>query len=133
MRSKKPLQRAILLPRGLPRRRITQSAPGQIALLHAIAHIELNAVDLTLDIASRTTQTQPPVHFYHDWLDGADDEAQHFLMLSDRFADLGAAYGDLKPPFNITAHNAARFSAAFYGPLVTRDDLVASPEKRPGA
>ena len=117
----------------MPRRRITPSAPGQIALLHAIVYIELNAVDLKLDIAGRFTKTQLPVDFYHDWLDGADDEAQHFLMLSDRFADLGAAYGDLKPPFNITAHNAARFSAAFYGPLATRDDLVASPETRPGA
>ena len=42
-------------------------------------------------------------------------------------------HGNLKPPFNIASRNAARFSAAFYGPLVTRDDLVASPEKRPGA
>ena len=42
-------------------------------------------------------------------------------------------HGDLKPPFNIVARNAARFSAAFYGPLATRDDLVASPEKRPDA
>ena len=42
-------------------------------------------------------------------------------------------HGDLKPPFNIAAHNAAHFSAAFYGPLATRDDLVASPEKRPYA
>ena len=113
-------------PRGAPLRRIPQSAPGQIALLHAIAHIELNAVDLTLDIASRTTQTQPPVHFYHDWPGGADDETRHFLMLSDRLAVLGAAYGDLKPLFNI----AARFSAAFYGPLAIRDDLGASRETR---
>ena len=167
--------------------------------------------------------------FYHDWPSGADDEARHFLMVSDRLADLGAAYGDLpahdglwhaadatkhdllarlaiaplvleargldvtptminrlksvgdeetanalgiimtdeithvsvgkrwfdymcgmdrldpvstwhslvkryfhgdlKPPFNIAARNAARFSAAFYGPLAIRDDLVASPEK----
>ena len=41
--------------------------------------------------------------------------------------------GDLKPPFNIAARNAAHFSAAFYGPLAARDDLVASPEKRPDA
>ena len=126
--------RPLLRPtRGVPRRRISQSAPGQIALLHAIAHIELNAVDLELDIASRFTKTQLAVNFYHDWPGGADDEAQHFLMLSDRLADLGAAYGDLKPPFNIAARNAARFSAAFYGPLATRDDLVASPGKRPNA
>ena len=42
-------------------------------------------------------------------------------------------HGDLKPPFNIAARNAAHFSAAFYGPLATRDDLVASPKKRPDA
>ena len=39
-------------------------------------------------------------------------------------------HGDLKPPFNIVARNAAHFSAAFYGPLATRDVSVASPEKR---
>ena len=42
-------------------------------------------------------------------------------------------HGDLKPPFNIAARNTARFSAAFYGPLATREDLVASPKKRPNA
>ena len=40
---------------------------------------------------------------------------------------------DFKPPFNIAARNATHFSAAFYGPLATRDDLVASPEKKPYA
>ena len=84
-------------------------------------------------MAIRFTKTQLPVDFYHDWLGVADDEARHFLMLSDRLADLGAACGDLKPPFNIAARNAARFSAAFYGPLATRDALVASHETRPGA
>ena len=43
----------------------------------------------------------------------------------------GYFHGDLKPPFNFAARNAARFSAAFYGSLATRDELVASPEKRP--
>ena len=84
-----------MLPREVSRRRITQSAPGRIALLHAIAHIKLNAVDPALDMASRLTKTQLPVAFYHDWLGVADDVARHFLMLSDRLADLNAAYGDL--------------------------------------
>ena len=79
----------------MPRRWVTQSAPGRITLLHAIAHIGLNAVDLALDMASRVIKTQIPVDFYHDWLGVTNDEAQHFLMLSDRLADLGAAYGDL--------------------------------------
>ena len=64
-------------------------------LFHAFAHIELNAVDLALDMASRFTKTQLAVDFCHDWLGMADDEARHFLMLSDRLADFGAAYGDL--------------------------------------
>ena len=91
-RPERPLLRP---PREVPRRRITQSAPGRIALLHAIAHIELNAVDLALDMACRFTKTHLPVDFYHDWLGVADDEARHFLMLSDRLTDLDAAYGDL--------------------------------------
>ena len=78
----------------MPRRRITQFAPGQIALLHAIAHIELNGVDLALDMISGFTKTQLPVDLYHDWLGVADDEARRFLMLSDRISDLDAAYGN---------------------------------------
>ena len=64
-------------PREVPRQRITQSAPGRIALLHAIAHIELNAVDLALHMARRFTKTQIPVDFYHHWLGVANDEARH--------------------------------------------------------
>ena len=124
MDTKKPLQSAISLPRGkdttltignqpppgrlgradrsllrppreVPRRWSTQSAPGRIVLRHAIANIELNAVDLALDMASRFTKTQLPVNFYHDWLGVDDYEARHFLMLRNQPADLGAAYGDL--------------------------------------
>ena len=61
-------------PCEVPRRQITRSAPGRIALLHTIAHIELNAVDLALYMAKRFTKTQLPVDFYHDWLGVADDE-----------------------------------------------------------
>ena len=64
-------------------------------LRHAIANIELNAVDLALDMASRFTKTQLPVNFYHDWLGVDDYEARHFLMLRNQPAGLGAAYGDL--------------------------------------
>ena len=65
-------------PRGVPQRWITQSAPPRIALLNAIAHIELNAVDLTLNMTSRFTKTQLPVNFNHHWLSFADDKARHF-------------------------------------------------------
>ena len=82
-------------PRDVPRRRITQSAPGRIALIHAIAHIELNAIDLALDMASRFVTHRLPRDFYVDWLSVADDESRHFLMLADRLAELGGDYGDL--------------------------------------
>ena len=55
------------------RRRITQSAPGRIARLHAIAHIDLNVVDLALHMARRFTKTQIPADFYQDWLGVTDD------------------------------------------------------------
>jgi uncharacterized ferritin-like protein (DUF455 family) len=214
-------------PRDVPKRRITGGVAGRVALLHAIAHIELNAIDLALDIACRYTDQSLPRDIYHDWLSVADDEARHFMMLNDRLALLDAQYGDLpahdglwqaaqetahdllgrlaiaplvleargldvtptminklndigdhesatalgiimhdevghvligkrwfdyvcgmhrrdpvsswhmlvkryfkgplKPPFNIEAREAAHFSAAFYGPLSYRDDLVSTP------
>ena len=214
-------------PRDVPKRRITGGIAGRVALIHAIAHIELNAIDLALDMACRFTDQHLPRDFYNDWLSVADDEARHFLMLNDRLALLDTHYGDLpahdglwqaaqetahdllgrlaiaplvleargldvtptmidklktvddhesanalsiimhdevghvligkrwfdyvcgmhrrdpvsswhmlvkryfkgplKPPFNIEARTAAHFSAAFYGPLSYRDDLVSPP------
>ena len=224
-RPARPVKPSLLPPRGVPRRRITAGNAGRVALLHAIAHIELNAIDLALDMACRFVEQSLPKDFYSDWLGVADDESRHFLMLSDRLAQMGAAYGDLpahdglwqaadatkddllarlaiaplvleargldvtpamiekltnvgdpdsaaalgiimtdevghvavgkrwfdyvcglgrldpvsswhrlvttyfhgdlKPPFNVAARRAAKFSAAFYGPLAERNDLVA--------
>ena len=224
-RPARPVKPALLPPRSVPRRRITAGTDGRVALLHAIIHIELNAIDLALDMACRFVEQNLPKDFYSDWLGVADDESRHFLMLSDRLAQMGAAYGDLpahdglwqaadatkddllarlaiaplvleargldvtpamiekltnvgdpdsaaalgiimtdevghvavgkrwfdyvcglgrldpvsswhrlvttyfhgdlKPPFNIAARRAAKFSAAFYGPLAERNDLVA--------
>ena len=94
-RPARPAKPTLLPPRGVPRRRITAGSAGRIALLHAIAHIEMNAIDLALDMASRFVDQNLPKDFYNDWLGVADDESRHFLMLSDRLAELGAAYGDL--------------------------------------
>jgi len=82
-------------PREVPRRRIGRAPGGRIALVHAIAHIELNAIDLALDMACRYSSHGLPRDFYTDWLSVADDEARHFLMLADRLATMGASYGDL--------------------------------------
>ena len=52
-RPARPAKPTLLPPREVPRRRITAGSAGRIALLHAIAHIELNAIDLALDMARR--------------------------------------------------------------------------------
>lgn len=88
----------------MPRRRKAGSDKSKVALLHAIAHIELNAIDLAWDILVRFSSYssentddgfQLPRQFYHDWVKVADDEAKHFMMLCDRMADFDATYGDL--------------------------------------
>ncbi len=81
-------------PREVPRRRIGPGTRGRIALLHALAHIELNAIDLAWDILARFSSLPLPHAFRGDWVRVAAEEAQHFLLLSERLTTLGAAYGD---------------------------------------
>ncbi|KAA9133310.1 ferritin-like domain-containing protein [Marinihelvus fidelis] len=78
-------------PRKVPRRRLGSDA-GRAALVHAIAHIEFNAINLALDAAWRFRDM--PDGFVIDWLSVAWDEARHFTMLAERLAQLGHAYGD---------------------------------------
>ena len=103
-------------PRDVPRRRITASPAGRIALVHAIAHIELNAIDLALDMVCRYTAHGLPADFYTDWLSVADDEARHFLMLDDRLGGLDASYGDL-PAHDGLWQAAEETAADFLGRL----------------
>ena len=81
-------------PRDVPRRR-PGTPQGRIAILHAIAHIELNAVDLHWDIVARFTGTPLPRGFYDDWVQAADDESKHFNLLADRLEAMGSHYGAL--------------------------------------
>jgi len=101
-------------PREVPRRRIGAAAQGRIALLHALAHIELNAIDLAFDIVARFVREAMPRQFYDDWVAVGDDEARHYLMLADRLAELGASYGDF------VAHDGLWQAAE-----KTADDLLA--------
>ena len=80
-------------PRDMPKRNPRGQA-GRIAFLHAIAHIELNAIDLAWDIVGRFTGEDLPRAFYDDWVGVAKDEADHFDLLSRRLEELGSAYGD---------------------------------------
>lgn len=94
-RPARPERPQLLLPRDMPKRRAGGTLANRIALLHAVAHIELNAIDLAWDIVARFSHEDPPRALFDDWVRVGDDEARHFLMLSDRLAALGAAYGDL--------------------------------------
>jgi uncharacterized ferritin-like protein (DUF455 family) len=79
----------------MPRRRAAGAAATRIALLHALAHIELNAVDLAWDLIARFVSPALPRAFYDDWTRVAGEEGLHFLLLADRLAALSSAYGDL--------------------------------------
>ncbi len=84
----------VLVPPGRVPRRSLHTQPGRIALMHALAHIELNAVDLALDICARFAGEDMPRSFFDGWIGVADDEARHFSLLRQRLNDLGADYGD---------------------------------------
>ncbi len=81
----------LVAPRDLPRRRLG-SSEGQAAMLHAIAHIEFNAINLALDAACRFADL--PRAFYADWLNVAKEEVFHFGLVRQRLRDLGYEYGD---------------------------------------
>jgi uncharacterized ferritin-like protein (DUF455 family) len=78
----------------MPRRR-PGTPGGRVALLHALAHIELNAVDLHWDIVARFAGVSMPPGFYDDWVKAADDEAKHFNLLCDCLEGMGSHYGAL--------------------------------------
>jgi uncharacterized ferritin-like protein (DUF455 family) len=90
----RPDRPELLSPRDVPRRRVT-SPTGRLALLHAVAHIELNAVDLHWDIIARFAHQPMPLGFYDDWVKAADEEAKHFNLISDCLEALGSHYGAL--------------------------------------
>jgi uncharacterized ferritin-like protein (DUF455 family) len=85
-------ERPALVPHTQLKPRSAQSREGRAALLHALAHIELNAIDLALDICWRFAGL--PDAFYRQWLGVAREEALHFELLRDHLATLGFAYGD---------------------------------------
>jgi len=65
---------------------------GRAMLVHSIAHIELNAIDLALDVVWRFAGM--PEAFYTDWVRIAQEEAKHFSLLRQHLLDMGFDYGD---------------------------------------
>ncbi len=90
----RPEKPDLIPPRQVPKRALT-TEKGRIALLHAIAHIELNAVDLALDIVARFASEPVPNSFFDGWMRVAFEEAKHFRLVRDRLRQFGADYGDL--------------------------------------
>jgi uncharacterized ferritin-like protein (DUF455 family) len=87
----RPERPRLVHPARVPRRS-PATAAGLAALLHAIAHIEFNAINLALDAAWRFEGM--PDAFHHDWLRVAAEEAYHFTLLADHLESLGHCYGD---------------------------------------
>jgi uncharacterized ferritin-like protein (DUF455 family) len=113
-RPARPDRPLLLAPKEMPKRKAGGSAAKRIALLHALAHIELNAIDLAWDLIARFGNDEMPRAFFDDWVKVADEEALHFELLSARLQELGAAYGDLP------AHDGLWEAAT-----VTAQDLLA--------
>ena len=109
----RPVRPELRPPRMMPKRRNFGSRASRTALLHALAHIELNAIDLAWDMVARFG-CGLPLAFFNDWIGVGEEEARHFQMLSARLADLGTHYGDLP------AHNGLWEAAA-----ATSSDLLA--------
>ena len=87
----RPAQLVLVHPRDLPRRGLG-NPEGRAAFIHAIAHIELNAIDLGWDAVYRFRGL--PQAFYADWVSVANDESRHFMLLRTRLRELGHDYGD---------------------------------------
>jgi uncharacterized ferritin-like protein (DUF455 family) len=93
-RPARPDEPVLLSPRDVPRRR-PGTVEGRTALLHAVAHIELNAVDLHWDIIARFAHVPMPIGFCDDWVKAADEESKHFNLVCDCLESMGSHYGAL--------------------------------------
>jgi uncharacterized ferritin-like protein (DUF455 family) len=91
LRPGRPALPRLVHPRDVPHRGAGTPA-GRVALLHAIAHIEFNAIDLALDAVWRFAGM--PSDWYLDWASVASEEARHFTLLADELGRRGHCYGD---------------------------------------
>ncbi len=87
----RPARPSLVLPSAVPKRDVG-TLEGRAALLHAVAHIEFNAIGLALDAVWRFAQM--PEAYYRDWMRVAVEESQHFCLLRERLRSTGYDYGD---------------------------------------
>ncbi|MBP6563940.1 MAG: ferritin-like domain-containing protein [Neisseriaceae bacterium] len=106
-----PQRPRLVPPQQVARRKLSTPA-GHAAMVHALCHIEFNAINLGLDAAWRFRGL--PRAFTLDWLQVASEEAKHFLALKQRLQALGFDYGD----FDAHNHLWAMADKTAYDPLV---------------
>jgi len=87
----RPCKPDLVAPRDL-HRRSAHTLEGRAALIHALCHIEFNAINLALDAVYRFRDM--PANFYRDWLQVASEEAYHFTLLAEHLMAMGYQYGD---------------------------------------
>lgn len=87
----RPDKPELVPPLSLPKRSM-RTIEGRAALIHALAHIEFNAINLALDAIWRYKKM--PQDYYFDWLNVAAEEAYHFTLLNGHLRDMGFQYGD---------------------------------------
>lgn len=87
----RPALPKLVHPSKVARRKLT-TEQGRVALIHAICHIEFNAINLALDAVYRFQNM--PHDYYVDWMNVAAEESKHFLLLRDRLLQLNSSYGE---------------------------------------
>ena len=107
----KPTKPDLVSPKDVKRRNM-RTLEGRAVMIHALAHIEFNAINLALDVIWRFANM--PEQYYSDWLKVAAEEAYHFTLLNDHLIKMGYIYGDF-PAHNSLWEMAAR----------TADDILA--------
>jgi uncharacterized ferritin-like protein (DUF455 family) len=106
-----PTKPDLVSPKDVKRRNM-RTLEGRAVMIHALAHIEFNAINLALDVIWRFANM--PEQYYSDWLKVAAEEAYHFTLLNDHLIKMGYIYGDF-PAHNSLWEMAAR----------TADDILA--------
>jgi len=114
----RPFQPKLVSPSDVPRRRLG-SPSGRAALLHAVAHIEFNAIDLAADMIVRFGHNPDIANesrsaFIKDWISVCHDEARHFMLIETRLKQLDMQYG------TFPVHNGLWEAA-----LKTKDNFMA--------
>jgi uncharacterized ferritin-like protein (DUF455 family) len=93
----RPQKPELVPPLTVPKRRM-DTVDGRLSLLHSLAHIEFNAMNLALDAIWRFSNM--PAQYYGDWLKVTKEEAHHFSLIENHLESVGIAYGDFP------AHNS---------------------------